>query len=79
MVMRKRKLMPVIQNKIEEIGRRSIYYVLLEFSRDSKFNADYKHIDVTENVLASKIWTDVMPTVHRQFGIRINYFNYVRH
>lgn len=78
-VMRKRKLMPVIQNRIEEIGRRSIYYVLLEFSRDSKFNADYKHIDGTENVLASKIWTDEMPTVHRQFGIRINYLNYVRH
>lgn len=78
-VMRKRKLLPVIQNRVEEIGRRSIYYVLLEFSRDSKFNADYKHIDGTEDVLASKIWTDEMPTVRRQFGIRINYLNYVRH
>lgn len=78
-VMRKRKLMPVIQNRVEEIGRKSIYYVLLEFSRDSKFNADYKHIDGTEDVLASKIWTDEMPTVHKQFGIRINFLNYVRY
>ena len=30
-------------------------------------------------MLASKVWTDEMPTVHRQFGIRINYLNYVRH
>lgn len=80
MVMRKRKLMPVIQNRVEEIGRRSIYYVLLEFSRDdSKLKADYKHIDGTMDVLTSKIWTDEMPTVYRQFGIRINYLNYVRH
>lgn len=79
-VMRKRKLMPVIQNRVEEIGRRSIYYVLLEFSRDNnELHADYKHIDGTEDVLASKVWTDEMPTVHRQFGIRINYLNYVRH
>ena len=79
-VMRKRKLMPVIQNRVEEIGRRSIYYVLLEFSRDNnELHADYKHIDGTEDVLASKIWTDEMPTVYRQFGIRINYLNYVRH
>ena len=79
-VMRKRKLMPVIQNRVEEIGRRSIYYVLLEFSRGNKeLHADYKHIDGTEEVLASKIWTDEMPTVHKQFGIRINYLNYVRH
>lgn len=78
-VMRNRKLMPVIQSRVEEIGRRSIYYVLLEFSRDSKLNADYKHIDGTMDVLASKMWTDEMPTVYRQFGIRINYLNYVRH
>ena len=79
LVMRNRKLMPVIQSRVEEIGRRSIYYVLLEFSRDSKLNADYKHIDGTMDVLASKMWTDEMPTVYRQFGIRINYLNYVRH
>ena len=30
-------------------------------------------------MLSSKIWTDEMPTIHRQFGIRINYLNYVRH
>ena len=79
-VMRKRKIMPVIQNRVEEIGRRSIYYVLLEFSRDNnELHADYKHIDSTKNVLASKIWTDKMPTVYRQFGIKIDYLNYVRH
>lgn len=77
-VMRKRKIMPVIQNRVEEIGRRSIYYVLLEFSRDSELNADYKHIDGTMDVLASKIWTDEMPAVQRQFGYRIDYLHYVR-
>lgn len=77
-VMRKRKIMPVIQNRVEEIGRRSIYYVLLEFSRDSELNADYKHIDGTMDVLASKIWTDEMPAVQRQFGAGIDYLNYVR-
>lgn len=78
-VMRKRKIMPVIQNRVEEIGRRSIYYVLLEFSRNSELNADYKHIEGTKDVLASKIWTDEMPAVQRQFGVRIDYLNYVRH
>ena len=77
-VVRKRKIMPVIQNRVEEIGRRSIYNVLLEFSRDSELNADYKHIDGTMDVLASKIWTDDMPAVQRQFGYRIDYLHYVR-
>jgi len=77
-VMRKRKIMPVIQNRVEEIGRRSIYNVLLEFSRDSELNADYKHIDGTMDVLSSKIWTDDMPAVQRQFGYRIDYLHYVR-
>jgi len=76
---RNRKIRPVIQKRVEEIGRRSIYYVLLEFSRESHFSADYKHIDNTAKVLESKLWTDEMPAMQRQFGIRITYLNYVRH
>lgn len=79
MVMRKRKIMPVIQNRVEEIGRRNIYCVLLEFSRDSELNADYKHIDGTKDVLASKIWTDEMPALKRQSGVRIDYLHYVHY
>lgn len=78
--MRKKKLMPVIQRRVEGIGRNSIYYVLLEFSRgckDPDFSPDYKHIDNTERLLASKIWTDEMPTLFTQFGVRMNYLNYV--
>ena len=76
---RNRKIRPVIQKRVEEIGRRSIYYVLLEFSRDSPYSADYKHIDNTAKVLESKLWTNEMPVMQRQFGIRIDYLNYVRH
>jgi hypothetical protein len=67
-VMRRKKLMPVIQKRIEEIGRQEIYYVLLEFSRGCdgpEFSPDYKHIDNTARLLASKTWTDEMPTVYR--------------
>ncbi len=79
LALRKRKIMPVIQKRVQEIGRRSIYYVLLEFSRDSNLNADYKSIENTAKLLESKHWTDEMPTVQRQFGIRINYLNYIHH
>ena len=48
LTIRNRKIRPVIQKRVEEIGRRSIYYVLLEFSRESPYSADYKHIDNTE-------------------------------
>ena len=80
-VMRRKKLMPVIQRRVEEIGRQEIYYVLLEFSRGCEgpeYSPDYKHIDNTARLLASKTWTDEMPTVYRQFGVRITYVNYVR-
>lgn len=80
-VMRRKKLMPVIQKRVEEIGRQEIYYVLLEFSRGCdgpEFSPDYKHIDNTARLLASKTWTDEMPTVYRQFGVRITYLKYVR-
>ena len=53
--------------------------MLLEFSRESPFSADYKHIDNTAKVLESKLWTDEMPAMQRQFGIRITYLGYVRH
>ncbi len=76
---RNRKLKPILQKRVEEIGRRSIYYVLLEFSRETPFSADYKHIDNTAKVLESKLWTDEMPAMLRQFNIRISYLNYVRH
>jgi len=79
LTIRNRKIRPVIQKRVEEIGRRSIYYVLLEFSRESPYSADYKHIDNTAKILESKLWTDEMPAMLRQFGVRISYLNYVRH
>ncbi len=71
LTIRNRKIRPIIQKRVEEIGRRSIYYVLLEFSRETTISADYKHIDNTAEVLELKLWTDEMPTVQKQFGVRI--------
>lgn len=79
LTIRNRKIRPVIQKRVEEIGRRSIYYVLQVFSNGTPFSTDYKHIDNTAKVLESKLWTDEMPDMLRQFGIRITYLNYVRH
>jgi hypothetical protein len=48
--------------------------------QDSIFHScTFTPLDNTAKVLESKLWTDEMPAMQRQFGIRITYLNYVRH
>ena len=75
--MRKRKIMPVIQNRVEEIGRLGIYYILLEFARESGYGADYKSSENTAKVLESKYWLDYMPFFQKAYRANMTYLDLV--
>ncbi len=74
---RKKKLMPVIQKRVEQIGRQGIYYILLEFARDSGYGADYKSSENTAKVLESKYWLDNMPFFQKAYRANMTYLDLV--
>ena len=69
--------MPVIQNRVEEIGRLGIYYILLEFARESGYGADYKSSENTAKVLESKYWLDYMPFFQKAYRANMTYLDLV--
>lgn len=73
---RKKKLMPIIQKRIGEIGR-EIYNILLEFSRETGYNHDYRNTTGTDAILRSKDWMSIMPSVLRYQNIKITYLNFL--
>ena len=73
---RKKKLMPVIQKRIGEIGR-EIYNILLEFARETGYNHDYRNTTDTDAIMRSKDWMAIMPTVLRFRNIKISYLNFL--
>lgn len=74
---RKKKLMPVIKKRVEQIGKVGIYYILLEFARDSGYGADYKSSENTAKVLESKYWLDYMPFFQKAFRTNVTYLEFV--
>ena len=74
---RKKKLEPVIQKRVEQIGRLGIYYILLEFSRESGYGADYKSSENTAKVLESKNWLDYMPFFQMAYKTDMTYLELV--
>ena len=74
---RKKKLLPVIQKRVEQIGRLGIYYILLKFSRGSGYGADYKSSENTAKVLESKNWLDYMPFFQKAYRVNMTYLELV--
>lgn len=74
---RKKKLLPVMQKRVEQIGRSGIYYILLEFARKSGFKADYKSSYNTAKILESKQLFEEMPFFYEAYGVKKTYLAHV--
>lgn len=73
---RKKKLLPVIRKRVEQIGKSGIYYILLEFARESGYK-DYKSPNNTAKILETKQLLDEMPFFKEIYGVRKTYLAHV--
>ena len=73
---RKKKLYPIIRERVQRIGTKNIHSILLEFGRKTGLSYDYKNTDHTTEVLKSKDWDTEVPLIKQYNGISITYFRY---
>lgn len=71
------KLAPVIQKRVEEIGRKNIRSMLFEFARGTSYKADWKTTTHTKEILKSKNWDEEVPVFKKYNGIVISYLHYL--
>ena len=51
---RRKKLLPMIRERVHDIGVRHIHSILLEFDRGTHWGTEYNNIQHTEEILRSK-------------------------
>lgn len=73
---RRKKIAPVIKERVHEIGIRNIHSILLEFGRDTQLGSDYREVQHTEEILRSKNWDSEVPMIKRFDGYSITHFRY---
>lgn len=73
---RKRKLKPIIRNKVQRIGSKNIRNILLEFARETELESNYRDTVHTREILQSKNWDEEVPLIKKFRGIPTTYFRY---
>lgn len=73
---RRKKLLPIIRERVKRIGTKNIHSILLEFGRDTQLGSDYRNLQHTEEIMKSKNWDDIIPILKQYNGIVISYFRY---
>lgn len=73
---RRKKLLPMIRERVHDIGVRHIHSILLEFGRGTQLGAEYNNIQHTEEILRSKNWDSEVPMFKTYDGVSITHFRY---
>lgn len=73
---RRKKLLPIIRERVHDIGIRHINSILLEFGRGTQLGAEYNNLQHTEEILRSKNWDSEVPMLKKYDGVCITHFRY---
>ena len=73
---RRKKLLPMIRERVHDIGIRHIHSILLEFGRGTQLGSDYSETQHSEEILKSKNWDSEVPMFKKYDGISITHFRY---
>lgn len=76
---RRKKLLPMIRERVHDIGVRHIHSILLEFGRGTQWGTEYNNIQHTEEILRSKNWDSEVPMFKTYDGVSITHFRYAVH
>lgn len=73
---RRKKILPIIKERVHEIGIRNIQSILLEFGRGTQLGSDYRDVQHTEEIMRSKNWDSEVPMFKKYDGVSITHFRY---
>jgi len=73
---RRKKIFPIIKERVHEIGIRNIHSILLEFGRGTQLGSDYRDVQHTEEIMRSKNWDSEVPMFKKYDGVSITHFRY---